>query len=151
MRDNLLAGFPIIVRIPVQWGEMDAYGHVNNTVFFRFFESARVKFLEECRFLEAYERDRVGAILHSTSCRFRRRLVYPDTALVGARVKDLTADRFTMVYTLVSESQQAVAADGECVVVSYDYTSRQTAPIPDYVRDAIEKLESEGGTGSDAR
>lgn len=151
MSDNPLAGYPIVVRIPVQWGEMDAYGHVNNTVFFRFFESARVKYLEECRFLEAYERDRVGAILHSTSCRFRRRMIYPDTALVGARVKDLTADRFIMVYTLASESQRAVAADGESVVVSYDYTSRQPAPIPDYVRDGIVKLESEGGTGSDAR
>ncbi|MGD8868223.1 MAG: thioesterase family protein [Gemmatimonadales bacterium] len=150
MSDNLLVGHPIVVRIPVQWGEMDAYGHVNNTVFFRYFESARVKYLEECRFLEAYERDRVGAILHSTSCRFRRRLVYPDAALIGVRVKDLTADRFTMVYTLVSDSQRAVAAEGESVVVSYDYTSRQTAPIPDYVREAIEKLESDSGTVSDA-
>lgn len=151
MSDNLLAGCPIVVRIPVQWGEMDAYGHVNNAVFFRFFESARVKYLEECRFLEAHERDSVGVILHSTSCRFRRRLVYPDTALVGARVKDLTADRFTMVYTLISESQRAVAAEGESVVVSYDYSSRQTAPIPDYVRAAIEKLESGSGTVSETR
>lgn len=142
LSDHLLAGYPIIVRIPVQWSEMDFYGHVNNTVFFRFFESARIKYLEECRFLEAYERDQIGAILHSTRCRFRRPLVYPDTALVGTRVTDLTADRFTMVYTLISEAQQATAAEGECIVVSYDYASRRAAPIPDYVLDAIEKLEA---------
>lgn len=142
MSENLLAGYPIVVHIPVQWGEMDAYGHVNNSVFFRFFESARVKYFEECKFLEAYERDRVGAILHSTHCRFRRPLIYPDTALVGTRVTDLTVDRFTMVYTLVSEAQQAVAAEGECIVVSYDYTSLRAAPIPDYVRDAIKRLET---------
>jgi acyl-CoA thioester hydrolase len=142
LSDDLLADHPIVVRIPVQWGEMDAYGHVNNTVFFRFFESARVKYLEECRFLEAYERDRVGAILHSTGCRFRRPLVYPDTALVGTRATDLARDRFTMVYTLVSEGQRTVAAEGESVVVSYDYTARRPTPIPDYVRDGIEKLEA---------
>ena len=40
-----LAGWPVIVEIPVQWGELDAYGHVNNTVFFRWFESARIHIL----------------------------------------------------------------------------------------------------------
>ena len=48
-----LAGWPVILRIPVQWGEMDAYGHVNNTVMFRYFESARVDDLAKCCFLRA--------------------------------------------------------------------------------------------------
>jgi acyl-CoA thioester hydrolase len=140
LSDDFLSDFPIVVRIPVQWGEMDAYGHVSNTVFFRYFESARVLFLDRCRFLEAYERDKVGAILHSTSCRFRSALFYPDTAIVGARAAEVTEDRFTLVYRMVSDQQQAVVADGESIVVSFDYTVRQVAPIPDYVREGIAKL-----------
>jgi acyl-CoA thioester hydrolase len=137
---DFLSDFPIVVRIPVQWGEMDAYGHVSNTVFFRYFESSRVLFLDRCRFFEAYERDRVGAILHSTSCRFRSALFYPDTAIVGTRAVDVTEDRFTLVYRMVSDQQQAIVADGESIVVSFDYTVRQVAPIPDYVREGIAKL-----------
>ena len=142
MSDDFLSDFPIVVRIPVQWGEMDAYGHVSNTVFFRYFETARVLFLDRCRFLEAYERDKVGAILHSTSCRFRSSLFYPDTAIVGARAIDVSEDRFTLVYRMVSDQQQAIVADGESVVVSFDYTVRRVAPIPDYVRAGIEQLET---------
>ncbi|MCK5412582.1 MAG: acyl-CoA thioesterase, partial [Gemmatimonadetes bacterium] len=75
-----LAGWPVVLRIPIQWGEMDAYGHVNNTVLFRYFESARVEYLVRCGFARSWEEDRVGAILHSTGCRFRRPIFYPDTA-----------------------------------------------------------------------
>ncbi|KPK79362.1 MAG: hypothetical protein AMS25_12995 [Gemmatimonas sp. SM23_52] len=142
MGEDLLAGYPVVLRIPVQWGEMDAYGHVSNVVFFRYFESARVLYLERCGFLESYERDKVGAILHSTSCRFRRPLYYPDTALVGTRVVELGEDRFTMSHELLSEAQDAVAAEGTSVVVSYDYVRRQPVRIPDDVRAAIEHLES---------
>lgn len=142
MSEELLAGYPVVVRIPVQWGEMDAYGHVNNTVFFRYFESARVQYLEDCGFLTAYEREKVGAILHSIACRFRRPLFYPDTALVATRMTDLATDRFTLAYRLVSEAQQVIVAEGDSVVVSYDYTTRQVAPIPDYVRNGIQRLEA---------
>jgi len=142
LSQDLLAGYPVVIRIPIQWGEMDAYGHVSNVVFFRYFESARVLYLERCGLLESYERDKVGAILHSTSCRFRRPLYYPDTAVVGTRVIELGEDRLTMSHELVSEAQDALAAEGTAVVVSYDYTRREPVRIPDDVRAAIEELES---------
>ncbi len=141
LSEDLLAGYPVVVRIPVQWGEMDAYGHVNNTIYFRYFETARVKYLEECGFLESYDREKVGAILHSTSCRYRRSLFYPDTAIVGTRALEIGEDRYTMVYELFSETQQALIAEGQDVVVSYDYSVRRVAPIPEQVRKRIEKLE----------
>ncbi len=142
MSHETLAGYPVVLRIPVQWGEMDAYGHVNNTVFFRYFESVRILYLERCGFLESYDRDGVGAILHSTSCRFRRPLFYPDTAIIGARATDVGEDRFTMLYRVFSEAQDQVAADGEGVVVSYDYAAGRKVPLPEAVRVGIEKLES---------
>jgi acyl-CoA thioester hydrolase len=137
-----LAGYPIVVRIPVQWGELDAYGHVSNVVFFSYFESARVRYLERCGFIESYDRHKIGIILHSTSCRFRRPLFYPDTALVGARAANLAEDRFTMSYEIVSGASGATVAEGEATVVSYDYDTREVVPIPDEVRAAIEGLES---------
>jgi acyl-CoA thioester hydrolase len=142
LSEDLLAGYPVVVRIPVQWGEMDAYGHVNNTVYFRYFETARVKYLHECGFLDSYDRDKVGAILHSTSCRFRRSLFYPDTAIVGTRAVDIGEDRYRMVYELISERQQALVAEGQEVVVSFNYTTRQVAPIPEEVRRRIVQIEA---------
>lgn len=139
-----LTDYPAVVRIPVQWGEMDAYGHVNNTVFFRYFETARIVYLEKCGFLDSYDRDRIGAILHSTSCRFRRALVYPDTVLVGGRATDVQDDRFTMAYEIFSTAQETTVAEGTGVVVSFDYTAGVKAPLPAAVRRKIAALESTG-------
>jgi len=139
----LLRGFPIVTRIPIQWGEMDAYGHLNNTVFFRLFESARIEYLERIGFTQSYDRDRVGAILHSTHCRFRQPLVYPDTVLVGARTTDVADDRFTMAYVIVSLKGDVVAGEGGGIVVSFDYGSRRKIAIPQSVRTAIADLESQ--------
>lgn len=145
---ELLGDFPVVVRLPVQWGEMDAYDHVNNVVFFRYFESARVRYLRACGFTDTYAEQGVGAILHSTSARFRRPLFYPDEVVVGARVSSLAADRFTMAYRVVSLEQEAVAAEGEGVVVSYDYRAGAVAPLPDSVVEGVRRLGE--GSGSDA-
>jgi acyl-CoA thioester hydrolase len=140
---ELLDGYPIVIEIPVAWGEMDAFGHVNNIVFFRYFESARMAYLGAIGF---GGETGVGPILASTHCRFRRPLEYPDTVRVGARAAELGADRFTMEYRIVSVAQDAVAADGGGLVVAYDYVARSKTALPDAVRRRIEELE----TGSTA-
>jgi acyl-CoA thioester hydrolase len=143
---NLLARFPVILELPVQWGEMDAYGHVNNTVFFRYFESARMAFLQQCGFAESHERDRIGAILHSTTARFRQPLFFPDTVQIGASATDVKEDRFTMTYTVVSLTRNVVIAEGNGIIVSFDYTAGQKTGLPPAVRRAIASI-----LGSEAR
>ena len=138
VKHELLAGFAIVVEIPVAWGDMDAFGHVNNTVFFRYFETARIEFLYRVEFRGVDGRP--GPILASTQCRFRRPLEFPDTILVGARVTELADDRFTHEYRIVSVTNNEVAAEGSGVVVAYDYAARTKTRIPDDVRARIEAL-----------
>lgn len=136
-----LSDYPVVLRIPVQWGEMDAYGHVNNTVLFRYFESARVEYLVKCGFARSWEEDRVGAILHSTGCRFRRPLYHPDTVVVATRATEMSEDRFTMDYRAVSETTGELVAEGRGVVVSFDYEAGCKTAIPEAVRAGIARLE----------
>lgn len=135
-----MAGYPITVDIPVAWGDMDAFDHVNNTVFFRWFETARIAFLAAIEFTAGGQGGGVGPILASTSCRFRRPVTFPDTITVGVRVASVADDRFTHEYRVVSHGLGEVAAEGEGVVVSYDYVAGRKAPIPDAVREAIDAL-----------
>lgn len=124
---------------------MDAYGHLNNTVFFRYFETARMAYLMRCGFTESHAQNQVGAILHSTSCRFRLPIVFPDTLLVGARATLVEQDRFTMEYRIVSRKQNAIAADGSGIIVSFDYAAQSKTSIPTQVYDAIERIEAGSG------
>lgn len=137
-----LALFPIVIRVPIAWGEMDAFGHVNNIVYFRYFESARIAYLEAIGF-RGDTPDRVGPILASTECRFRRPLTYPDTLSVGARAASVAEDRFAMEYVIVSDTLRDIAAHGAGVVVAYDYAGMCKAALPDPVRARIGEVEAD--------
>lgn len=137
--------FPVVVETPVAWGDMDYWRHVNNIVFFRYFESARIEYLDRIGFRQEVEGGSVGPILASTNARFRRPLTYPDTVVVGARTTRLDDDRFEMAYRLVSRAQGAVAADGGGTLVSFDYARNAKAPLPPQVRAALEALEGWDG------
>lgn len=136
------ADFPVVFETPVAWGEMDSFGHVNNIVYFRYFESARLAYFERVGFLEEMERSGIGPILATTKCRFKKALTYPDRIRVGATAKDLRDDRFTMLYCIESEALGTVAADGEGLIVAYDYNEQRKASLPDSVRAAIVELET---------
>ena len=140
-----LDGFPVVVEIPVAWGDMDYFRHVNNIVFFRYFESARIEYLERIGFRELTGESSVGPILASTGCRFRRPLTWPDTVAVGARVTEVGEDRFAMEYRLVSRKSGEVAAEGTGVLVSFDYAAERKVPLPEAVRRAIGVLEGARG------
>src|SRR6185436_19860569 len=94
--DGLLSGFPVVIELPVVWGEMDSYRHVNNVVYFRYLESARLEYFRRLGWFEYEEETGVGPILAATQARFRKPLSYPDTISLGARVSALAEDRFTM-------------------------------------------------------
>lgn len=129
MRPDPLAGFPVRVEIPVAWGEMDAFGHVNNVVYFRYFESARIACFEALEYMDLMRQTGVGPILAETSCRFRLPLEYPDTVVAGARVSEIGSDGFLMSYLVVSRRHGRVAAEGSGRIVSYDYENKCKAPL----------------------
>jgi acyl-CoA thioester hydrolase len=137
--DELIKDYPVTLKRDIEWGHLDAYRHVNNTIYFRFFEIARIALFECTGFGKLAEEAGVGPILASTSCRFKLPLTFPDTVTIGSRVdpSELGEDRFTMRYVVVSHTHQAVAAIGEGLIVSYDYINGCKAPLPDNIRQAI--------------
>lgn len=138
-----LARFPVVVELPVCWGEMDAYQHVNNVVYFRYFENARLEYFRRLDWFALEKETGIGPILAATDGRFRKALTYPDRIRVGVRVLlPLGEDRFNLEYCLWSERLQAVAATGGCLIVTYRYQEGQKAAIPDELRQRIEALEA---------
>jgi acyl-CoA thioester hydrolase len=140
--DDVLAGFPVVVEQAVLWGEMDAFRHVNNVVYFRYFENARLEYFRRLDWDDIQAATGVGPILHSTQARFRLPLTYPDTIRIGARVKELGVDRFTLEHRIVSHRLAGIATEGTGTVVSFDYVRGQKAPIPDELRRRIDALEA---------
>jgi acyl-CoA thioester hydrolase len=140
-----LAGWPVVVEVPVAWADMDYFRHVNHAVFFRYMEEARIEYLERIAFREVNDVHAVGPILATAEARFRQPVVYPDILAVGARTVEVGDDRFKMAYRVVSRKTGGVAAEGVAVLVSYDYASGRRTPLPASVSEAIRALEAAAG------
>ena len=138
---RLLDDYTITVDTSVAWGEMDALGHVNNAVYFRYFESARIAYFDRIGYWQQMEQSGLGPILAETRCRFRAALKHPDHISIGARIREIEEDRFLMEYAVASAASGRIAAEGDGLVVSYDYRAGARAPLPAAVLSAIRALE----------
>jgi acyl-CoA thioester hydrolase len=136
-----LSEFPIVISLPVQWGDQDAFGHVNNTVYLRWFESARIAYSGRVGLWDMMKQERIGPILASTTCHYRRQVTFPDTIRIGARITRIGRTSLTMEHQIVAESSQEVVADGTSTLVVFDYRENRPHPVPDRLRQEIEATE----------
>ena len=142
---DLLARYPVVIEIAVRWGDMDAFQHVNNAMYFRYLESARIAYFQRLDVSGFTSNQGIGPILAATSCRFRFPVTFPDTLLIGARVAQLGDDRFLMEHRIVSQRHDRLAAEGDGLVVMLDYGTGKKTPLPDVVRTSILALEETAG------
>jgi acyl-CoA thioester hydrolase len=137
------ARYAVSVSIPVAWGEMDAFQHVNNVVYARWLETARMVCFERLGLVERVREEGVGPILARTVIDYRKPVTYPDTVRVEARVIRVGGSSFTMGFRITSEAQGgAEVATGEQVIVHFDYRAGRSAPIDDRLRAAIAALDA---------
>lgn len=130
--------WPVRLQIPVLWGDMDALGHVNNTVYLRWFEEARVTYFHRANL--AIEGS-VGIILAHQRCDYLAPVVYPDTIEVRVSVTKLGGASMTMRFSILSEKLGREAARGEGVIVAYDHATLKTIRVPEDVRDRLVTFE----------
>lgn len=136
-----LEGYAVKVRYPLHWGDMDAYQHVNNVVYLRWFESGRAAYFDAAGLWAVGSPKGIAPIFHSVTCRYRIPLTYPDEVEIGVRVKEVREDRFLVDHAVFSLRHQRIAAEGEGVVVSFDYDKGTKAPLPEEWRRAFERIE----------
>ena len=130
----------IHLDVPVAWGEQDLFGHVNNIVYFRYFESVRMHYLERIGTLRSHHEQGIGVILASTTCDFKKPVTWPQLLTVRTGTVAVGNTSFTMEYLITDEQGEAVAT-GVSVLVMYDYTSGNKIRVTDEVRAAIDRIQ----------
>jgi acyl-CoA thioester hydrolase len=136
------ARYPISVDIPVAWGEMDAFQHVNNVIYARWLETARMVYFERLGLVKRVREEGIGPILARTAIDYRRPVTYPDTVRVDAAVSRVGGSSYTMAFRVWSQAQDAEVAAGEQVIVHFDYRAGRATPIDDALRAAIAAVEA---------
>ncbi len=143
--DEQLGRYPVSVVIPVAWGDMDAYAHVNSAVYLRWFETGRVAYFERLGLIERKDQEGVGPILARVAVDYLRPVTYPDSVRVDTTVTRIGKNSFTTAHRAFSKALEADAAAGESVIVVYDYAKARSAPVDDALRAAIAALEGRAG------
>ncbi len=141
-----MESYPVQLEIPVAWGDMDAFGHVNNTVYLRWFESARIAFFERIH-IGASRPEKVGPILASTTCDYLTPVAYPATVVVGARLQRVGNTSFVIEHLATKDG--AAVARGSAVVVLIDYETGEKVRVPDEIRAAVAALGQAQASGPD--
>lgn len=141
-----LGDYPTVVTLPIQWGDQDAFGHVNNTVPLRWFETSRIAYLEQCGLGHMMSGGGLGPIVASISCNYRRQIVYPDNVYVGTKLANLRRGSMTLAHAVYSQSQGVLATEGETVVVFFDYDANRPRRVPDEVREKIKAFDGESAS-----
>ena len=131
---KILNDFTVVEEIPVRWGDMDARGHVNNTIYYRYFESSRIALFQLLDIYEEPTTVRVGPILSYQSCYYKAPLTYPDTIYVGAKITSIEGSKIIIKHILVSKKLQRKAAEGEAHIIWYDYENQKKISISDNLK-----------------
>jgi acyl-CoA thioester hydrolase len=128
------------LSMPIRWGDMDAMGHVNNTVYFRYMESARIAWFGS---LGIHPDPRgTGPVVINASCTFHRQLVYPGDVELRTYAGQAGRSSFeTWVEIRPSYDPGAIYADGQAKVVWVDHAAGRSTPLPDAMRRIVEGQE----------
>lgn len=125
------------MRIPIRWGDMDALGHVNNTLYFRYMEIARVEWLYSLK-LQAHVPPGQGVVIVNAFCNFHRQFEYPGDVLVKTYVSPPGRSSFDTWAIMENPAEPGVVyASGGATTVWVDLKRQQSQPMPEALRQVL--------------
>ncbi len=126
--------------IPTRWEDNDSYGHVNNVVYYSYFDTLVTQHLIENAGLDPAHSQEIGLVVE-TKCTFLQEITFPEIIHAGLRVAKLGNSSVVYEIGLFKEDQEQPAATGHFVHVYVDRTTRKPIQVPEHIRAAIVPLQ----------
>ena len=134
-----LGDFPHHLSITTRWADMDIYGHVNNVVFYSFFDTAVNAYLMSAGVLDPHKSPVIGLVVE-TRCVYFRSVEIPEPVIAGVKVARLGTSSVRYEVGIFQGADETACAQGHFVHVYVDRDTRRPAPLPDALRAALAKL-----------
>lgn len=144
MKQPNITDFKVQTTIAVQWGEMDAFQHVNNVSYVRWGETARIDYFKAMGFFINKDPKKMkhAPILGFQSVKYISPVVYPDTIVIGTKTAEIKEDRFVLKSYFFSTQQKQLVAIKTHEVIIIDYKLQQKIAIPQEIIDFIHQIEN---------
>jgi acyl-CoA thioester hydrolase len=132
--------FPVTLKLRIDWSELDLFGHVNNIMFMKYVQAARVNYWEKIGLYKDFLETKKGPMLASVNCQFRRPLFYPGEVTIRTRMEFIKNTSFGFHHELANE-QGEVVAEAHDVMVAFDFNLNEKMSFPEELRKVVEELE----------
>lgn len=138
--------FRLFRAIPTRWMDNDVFGHVNNVVYYSWFDTAVNAWLVEQGHLDVLGSEIVGLVVE-TGCTYFESVAFPEIVEAGIAVEKLGRSSVTYRVGIFREGGEQAAAQGRFTHVYVERAAQKPVPIPDGLREALTGLTSSGGSG----
>jgi acyl-CoA thioester hydrolase len=138
-RTETRARYPHFLTIPTRWMDNDIYGHVNNVIYYSYFDTVINGYLIDPGGLDIHGGPVIGVCAES-ACRYRAAFAFPDSVEAGLRVQHLGRSSVRYEIGLFKAGAEAAAAEGHFVHVFVDRKSMSPVPIPEAIRAALRRI-----------
>lgn len=127
------------VNVPIDWADLDLFGHVNNVIFFRYVQNARIHYCGQIGLTSLYDDEKLSFMVASSQCRFKKPLYYPGHVTVKIRVDWIKNSSFQMDYQILKGED--LVAEANDVIVVYDHRKKTKVTMPDNMRARLAEIE----------
>ena len=137
---SLRKSYPVSTEIKVRWGEMDAFQHLNNTVYIRYIEDSRIDLFEKLGIGDDMQTSHIGPVLAAIQCNYLAPVTYPDTIIVFTSATQTGPKKVELEHKLWSVAQTKVVAQGKSLGVYYDHKALKSCIIPAFISAKLKAL-----------
>lgn len=134
--------YSVKLELRIDWSEIDLFGHVNNLAILKYVQAARVNYLELVDLMQLQTEKKIGPILASTNCQFRKPLFYPGKVIAHSKVDSIKNTSFRITHLIYNDKNE-LAAEAHDIIVFYDFVKNTKLAIPEAIRTKIETLENQ--------
>jgi len=128
-----MKGFSGKLELRIDWGELDAFGHVNNLSIMKYIQAARIICLDAVGLMQSQSTEGMGPILASINCQFRKPLFYPGLVTVYSKVEEIRNTSFKIQYEIYNDNNE-IAAEAEDIIVLFDFKKQMKMAISEDLR-----------------
>ena len=124
------------ITLRIDWSEIDAFGHVNNVMFMKYVQAARLNFVDSVGLMKMHRTQNIGFMVAETNCQFKKELHFPGYINVNTKIDFVKNTSFALEHTMRNADDEIVAIAKDVLVV-FDFMKKEKCLIPEEIREKI--------------
>jgi len=125
------------ITLRIDWSEIDSFGHVNNVMFMKYVQAARLNFVDSIGLMKLHRTQNIGFMVAETSCRFKKEMHFPGYVNVSTKIAFIKNTSFSLEHTITNSDEEVVAVATDVLVV-YDFNKNEKTLIPEEIKTKME-------------